>query len=66
MNGGAVVARVLPVLSTLLELAGLICLCVAGWWVAPVLGLVATGAALLLVGHAMDFVGSTIVDGEAP
>jgi hypothetical protein len=50
------------VLSTLVELAGLACFVVAGWWITPALGMAVAGGGLLLVGHALD---GTIVPSPA-
>lgn len=38
------------VLSTILELAGLVAICVAAWMLSPVLGLFVTGAVVFAVG----------------
>lgn len=43
-------------LSAVVELLALVCFVVAGWLVAPALGLAVAGGALLLVGHALDTV----------
>jgi hypothetical protein len=42
------------VLSTVVELAGLAAFVAAGWLIAPWLGLVVAGCALLLIGQALD------------
>lgn len=39
--------------STLVDLGGLGCLVGAAWWWAPIVGLVVTGLALLLIGWVM-------------
>lgn len=39
--------------STLIDLAGLGCLVGAAWWWLPIVGLVATGLVLLLIGWVM-------------
>lgn len=40
--------------SDLVELAGVGCLVGAAWWWIPIVGLVVTGLALLLIGWVMD------------
>ena len=43
-------------LSAVVELLALVCFVVAGWLVAPALGLAVAGGAMLLIGHALDSV----------
>lgn len=47
-------ARPQRVASDVVEVAGLGCLVGAGWWWVPIVGLVATGLVLLLIGRVMD------------
>ncbi len=41
-------------MSDVLDLAGIGCLVGAAWWWLPILGLVVTGLALLLIGRAVS------------
>lgn len=47
-------ARPQRLVSDLVDLAGLGCLAGAAWWWQPVVGLVALGLVLLLIGWVMD------------
>lgn len=42
------------VLSTILEIAGLIAVCAAAWAVSPVLGVFAAGVCMFAVGWALE------------
>jgi hypothetical protein len=41
-------------IATLLELAGIVAICVAAWFVSPVLGLAVSGVALFAVGWFLE------------
>jgi hypothetical protein len=41
-------------IATGLELAGMSSLAIAAWLISPILGFVATGAALIIIGLGMD------------
>lgn len=47
-------ARPQRLASDLVDLAGIGCLVGAAWWWFPIVGLVVTGLALLLIGWVMD------------
>lgn len=46
--------RIPRIVTDLVDLAGLGCLVGASWWWEPIIGLVALGLVLLLVGWAVD------------
>ena len=41
-------------LATLLELVGVVCLVVAAWMVGPIVGMVALGGALMVIGWLLE------------
>jgi hypothetical protein len=41
-------------IATVLEIVGLIAMCVAAWLLSPILGLAVTGVALVLVGWFLE------------
>ncbi len=40
--------------ATLLELVGVVCLVVAAWMIGPIVGMVALGSALVIVGWLLE------------